>query len=964
MLSSSNSTFSLFALLFGGFVCSPVMSPAFEFRRMDVTCGGTGSANTSTLLSFFPFFFFFFSLFLLVSPSSPFFFSLFLRGMSSLITPKPPSSNNVSRGSGRFGRRSRLNTAPHNNQQEDPNIIKIVDSTGKDVTPRSLLEPTRRKTIMEVKEEAEDLKFSMSNSWSQQRRDSTMMMQSTLPQFSIRSRSNSLISSMRSSFSLMEGDHVSVDELEEENADGTLNLTKDDDDTESISFDIPDEEEDNTLSDAELNKMVHIKIEETDTMFFFDLQPTWVDEEHAEKVTEENEEYKALLQKHAEMPDNFSDRFAQTDVVSYKQRLVQTSSTTTSSVQTQASQASIYDDLPKSKGLFKKRASRLLGKLKKSKSVHVRAGATGKTAKELGFGVVLTSYDEDVKKSVEDQWKDAQENSRVEQLFELMERLLQHEDEAEEQCKLWDGVVDSLPEIAEEVIENDQTLVVPLGNDGKENKEEGDEKDGADENDEKDGNASAHKEGTGENKDHEGEEQGGDDQHPTSNNNKETNEGGDKADTTLQQEDDDNTTTNIDEEEFDTLSNTSDQDMDCPLQRILTYKCEQTKGACVTCFAWNEQFSHILAVGYSIGGDASVIREGLVLCWSVKQPHQPHRIYRLSTSVMSIAFSKDNPMLMAVGCANGQLCMFDTKTGSSEPLLDTTMNDPKAKHTHAIWGLQFTSFDSKEGADTTEVLISSGIDGVVFKWTFHKGLEPVPLIRVKRVIRETKKKGGSLTKTAFIARQAGVTAFDFSPTDKTSYIVGTEDGNLHRCATAYTDSYLSTCFAHNGVVNRIAFNPISQTEYLTCSVDWSVKVWSSSEEEPLYTLLSKHNPIEDAAWSFSNEKILASVCDDTLFLWDLAVSTQDPVAQYVPAEGRKLKRVVFNKHRNHLVVGDSAGDVYVFKVKEAVAETGDTVMGSDDEQEEPKQGENAKEDTTDKEESDKLPSINIASTSS
>eukprot|EP00055_Hartaetosiga_balthica_P013813 m.72587 g.72587 ORF g.72587 m.72587 type:complete len:904 (-) comp8388_c3_seq1:222-2933(-) len=837
--------------------------------------------------------------------------------MSTIITPKPPTNS----GSGRFGRRSRFSSAqPHH--KEDSKVIKIVDDKGNDVTPRSLLEPTRRKTVVDVREEAEEIKFSMTSPWnhSQRHDGSVIMQQSSLPQFSVRSRSNSLVSSLRSSFSLMVEDdqgHASVnDSIDEREA------NSDDDAFEEMDeFAIADDDEIATLSDAELNKMIHVKIEETDTMFFLDIQPTWVDDDHAEEVTKENKKYEELLKRRIEMADSFGERFTQTGIVMQKQKQVQTTSTSSTSVSTQASQASIFDDVPRKRGLFKTKASQLLGKMKIAKSQSVRSGTTRKTVKELGFGVVTTDYEEQETTSIEDQWEAAKESSSVSHLFELMERLLQHEELAEEQCQLWDGVVDPRREMKanKEVGATDAFHNEPSeGLAAKETDEKETEKDEAEVD-------------QAPNKEEEHQDDRKDD---SANANNLDNAEGVSTPTPTPVADNATGNNENNNSEID-ASNVADDDWkidsivesrastamqnDSPIQLLLTYKCKLTENACVTCFAWNEQLSYILAVGYSIMGSES-ISEGLVLCWSVKQPKQPLRVYRTSTSAMSIAFSKDNPMLMAIGCASGQLCMFDTQTGSSQPLLDTTTNDPKAKHSHAIWALKFVAFDSKDGADTNECLISAGIDGVVNRWTFHKGLEPIPLIHVKRVVRETGRKGHSLTKTSFIARQAGVTCFDFSFEDSTSYIIGTEDGNIHRCATAYTDSYLTTCFAHDGVIHRIAYNPFNHSQYLSCSVDWSVKIWDGTSEEPQCTLLSKHSPVEDATWSHSNASVLASVCDDTLFLWDLKTSTQDPVAHYIPIKGVRLKRVLFNTERSHIVVGDCLGNVHIVKVSGIFAE--------------------------------------------
>jgi hypothetical protein len=49
----------------------------------------------------------------------------------------------------------------------------------------------------------------------------------------------------------------------------------------------------------------------------------------------------------------------------------------------------------------------------------------------------------------------------------------------------------------------------------------------------------------------------------------------------------------------------------------------------------------------------------------------------------------------------------------------------------------------------------------------------------------------STTKTeAFISRRGSGMCFDFKPQDPSVYVVGTEDGNIHKCSCSYSETYL------------------------------------------------------------------------------------------------------------------------------------------------------------------------------
>ena len=69
------------------------------------------------------------------------------------------------------------------------------------------------------------------------------------------------------------------------------------------------------------------------------------------------------------------------------------------------------------------------------------------------------------------------------------------------------------------------------------------------------------------------------------------------------------------------------------------------------------------------------------------------------------------------------------------------------------------------------------------------------------------------------------TTFDFHHTKPYLFLVGTEEGLVYRCSTSYTNTYLTTCQAHHMAVYRTQWNPYHEDIFITCSADWTVKIW-------------------------------------------------------------------------------------------------------------------------------------------
>lgn len=60
--------------------------------------------------------------------------------------------------------------------------------------------------------------------------------------------------------------------------------------------------------------------------------------------------------------------------------------------------------------------------------------------------------------------------------------------------------------------------------------------------------------------------------------------------------------------------------------------------------------------------------------------------------------------------------------------------------------------------------------------------------------------------------------------------MGTEEGKIHQCSKAYSSQFLDTVDAHNMAVYKVRWNPFHPRIYITCSADWTVKIWEVSSK--------------------------------------------------------------------------------------------------------------------------------------
>jgi WD40 repeat protein len=143
---------------------------------------------------------------------------------------------------------------------------------------------------------------------------------------------------------------------------------------------------------------------------------------------------------------------------------------------------------------------------------------------------------------------------------------------------------------------------------------------------------------------------------------------------------------------------------------------------------------------------------------------------------------------------------------------------------------------------------------------------------LKRVVKEsnkpTEKKG-----SAFVSHLSGGLSIDFNSADLNLYLVGTEEGNIHRCSRNYQEQYLDTIFAHNGPIYRISWSPFQHDVFISCGADWVTRVWLENTEKPVFEFQNNKAAINDVVWSPHCSSVFGSVSDDgRLEIWDLSHS--------------------------------------------------------------------------------------------
>lgn len=350
------------------------------------------------------------------------------------------------------------------------------------------------------------------------------------------------------------------------------------------------------------------------------------------------------------------------------------------------------------------------------------------------------------------------------------------------------------------------------------------------------------------------------------------------------------------------------------LHKLWNYSCNLTKGRNVSCMAWNKLNPDILAVGY---GEFvfSEQKGGLACCWSLKNPEYPERYFHLISGVTALDFSAAHPNLLAVGMYDGTIAIYNVRNRNDMPALDSY--ESQGKHSSPVWQVRWVDRDQGAGEERDEILISISADGRVTKWSIRKGFECADLMKLKRTNVAKQARDGGRKSDALISRFAPGFCFDVHPNDSNVYLAGTEEGHIHKCSCSYNEQFLESYHGHTGPVYRLQWSPFLSDAFLSCSADWSIRLWHQDKPQPIMTFISSTKSVNDVCWCPSSATLFACVNDKAVEIWDLSVSILDPIISYVPVQELKLSVVRFtvDSEIETVLVGDSEGQVTVYQLR-------------------------------------------------
>ncbi|KAJ7999770.1 hypothetical protein DPEC_G00197860 [Dallia pectoralis] len=331
---------------------------------------------------------------------------------------------------------------------------------------------------------------------------------------------------------------------------------------------------------------------------------------------------------------------------------------------------------------------------------------------------------------------------------------------------------------------------------------------------------------------------------------------------------------------------------------------DKAKGLSVTALCWNQSYKDLFAVGL---GSYNFTKQGrgMLLFYSLKNSTYPEHIYPTSSGVLCLDIHPYLPHLVAAGFYDGRVAVYNLKEESRLPVYKST---PKSgKHTDPVWQVRW----QKDDMDNHHNFFSVSSDGRVVSWTLVKNeLVFTDIVKLSSV--------GAVSEGPEVVSppiMACGTSFDFHKQIDYLFLVGTEDGKIHKCSKAYSSQFLETYDAHNMAVDAVKWNQFHPKVFISCSSDWTVKIWDHTIRSPVF-IFDLNAAVGDVAWSPYSSTVFAAVTTDgKVHVFDLGINKYEAICQQpVVAKKTKLTHIEFNPVYPIIIVGDDMGHVTSLKL--------------------------------------------------
>jgi dynein intermediate chain 2 len=333
----------------------------------------------------------------------------------------------------------------------------------------------------------------------------------------------------------------------------------------------------------------------------------------------------------------------------------------------------------------------------------------------------------------------------------------------------------------------------------------------------------------------------------------------------------------------------------------------------VTRISWHPEGPHRFVASYSIlrfqRMDDSLPRMSFI--WDVENPNQPAAELNAVSPLVSLAYQPKNVDLIAGGCYNGLIMLYDLRSGGggSRPVLKTNFQN---SHYDPVYDLVW--LQSKTQSEC--VTVSS--DAQVLWWDVRNLEEPTDRCELTNGDKENPKSMGGTSLEW--SQEAG----------PTKYLVGTEQGcvlalNKKPKKAVETSMWFGLeskggISPHYGPVYKVHRNPAHCKNFLTIG-DWCAKIWLEELKSPVMQTAPAPAYLTCGGWSPTRPGVFYTCRQDGFIDFYDYFYRMNEVAYCHKVSDASILSSALQNHGRLLAVGDSTGTVNLLELCDELWQT-------------------------------------------
>ncbi|KAK3879026.1 hypothetical protein Pcinc_016382 [Petrolisthes cinctipes] len=395
---------------------------------------------------------------------------------------------------------------------------------------------------------------------------------------------------------------------------------------------------------------------------------------------------------------------------------------------------------------------------------------------------------------------------------------------------------------------------------------------------------------------------------------------------------------------------------------------DRSRALLLSDLSWSPVYHDLFAAAYAAGEVGGAEGPGMLCVFTLKNPSTPEKVFHSPASVTCVHLHPQYGNVVGAGWSDGTVVVYDLRS----PSTPITSTPPIGKHLLPVTQVRWV----RTGVGEEMSLFSVSMEGRVTRWglgrtSLHPSLildlspsthhttpppppprppptptpPPPPTTTTNITSSSTSSHSNQHGNRRSVATPASAsnnrislkgvaTCIAFKPDDQGVVVVGVDSGAVFHCSTSCPAHSLLLYPAHAAPVRKVAWNPHHHAVFLSCSVDWTIKIWLQYSLSPLL-VLDVGGAVAAASWSPHSSSVVVAVSEEgRVSVYDLAMRRCRPLCSQALAQRRKVAATCldFNPFHPVVLVGGERGHLVALKLSPNLRRPHKEAKGADPQQ--------------------------------